>query len=870
VSGIRRFSRLLTRVGTALAVAVAPVAAAPTISSNADQYFFVGTAPKFMIATTVTDDATTPQITAANDIRIRIPAGFNMTWATTDSIAALLGSASAKVSTTVSFEDADKTVVLDVTSDFAAGENLIITGLLFHNFTAPSPFDSLELEVGNDNVVTAEDDKTVTILDKSPTRSTAISVTSDGSEVWVVNPDHGTVSVIDAGTNTLAAEIPVGAEPWCVALHPFRPEAWVTSQADHRVYIVDRVSRAVTDSLDAGYETFGVAFNPEETVAVVTATGSAQIFAFDTETHAVLAQLATYYRPRGICWRGDGERAWVSHLLMPEFFGRLTTVFPDTWTTAPGSIGQVFALNLGGYPSTIQNITLAPAPGDSLLWIPNNMIHTSNGQLFGNPMTATNMFHATIRPWNVNFSSDMSANTYYLSESGTDVGGPIAVTFKGTKAFVANLHSDNVTVLTNNILTASEVAVIPVGNAPIGIVESPTLSRAYVANWLSRDVTVIGTGSNSVITTIPVTTSEPLDPHVLIGKRLFFTSTGSMSASGRAACASCHAFAGTDTRPWDLSQYGKHLRKTPDIHGIGWTGAHDWTGDKDEMADHDFGIHEFQFGAGLIPGGGNPPLGASNKGLSQDMDDIGAFMSTLRPRPGSPFRNPDGTQTASADSGEVLFNDPTVGCATCHVPPFYTDSRLQMPFIKHDVGTADPADTDAAAGFDTPSLIRAWDHAPYLHTANLGAMTLQSVMTTYNPSDLHGTTSQLSTAQIDFIADFIKQLQWPDSTGTPVGAPSVGPRVADGMEPAFPNPFDRRTSLRFSLESNVKRVLIEVYDVQGRRVRTLMDGPMTRGTHLVGWDSRDDSGARVAAGVYFARYSVDGRERDGRKMTVLH
>jgi YVTN family beta-propeller protein len=870
VLGFRRFSRLLTLSGVWLLGAVASSPAAPTLHSNADQYFFAGGSTQFMIAATVTDDATTPQITAANDIRIRVPAGFNMTWNPADDTAAILGSASAKVSTTVTFEDADKTVVFDVTSDFAAGENIIITGLLFHSFTATSPFDSLELEVGNDDIVTAEDDRRITIINESANRSGAIQVTADGSEVWVVNPDHGTVAVIDAATNTLAAEIPVGAEPWCVALHPFRPEAWVTSLANHRVYIVDTVSRAVTDSLDAGYETFGVAFNPQGTTALVTSSGSAELFVFDTETHALLAQLPVYLRPRGICWRGDGARAWVSHLLMPEFQGRLTTFFASTTTTAQSAINQNFALNVAGYPSTMQNIALAPAPGDSLLWIPNNMLHTSNGQLFGNPMTATNMFHAAIRPWNTNFSSDLPGNTYFLSESGTDVGGPIAVAFKGSKAFVANLHSDDVTVLTSDILSPTELAVIPAGSAPIGIVESPTMNRAYVANWLSRDVTVIATGTNSVVTTVPSTTVEPLGPDVLNGKRLFFTSTGNMSATGRASCASCHVFATTDTRPWDLSQYGKHLRKTPDIQGIGWTGAHDWTGDKDEMSDHDFGIHEFQFGAGLISGGGNPPLGAPNNGLSEDMDNIGAFMSTLKPRPGSPFRNPDGTQTASADSGEVLFNDPTVGCATCHVPPLFTDSRLQTPFIRHDVGTGDPGDPDAVAGFDTPSLIRAWDHAPYLHTANVGAMTLQSVMTTYNPNDLHGTTSQLSSAQIDFIADYIKQLQWPDSTGTPVNAPAVGPRAAGGMEAAFPNPFEDRTSLRFSLESNVRRVLVEVYDVQGRKVRTLMDGPMTRGTHVVGWDSRDESGAPVAAGVYFARYSVDGRELAGRKMTVLH
>ena len=68
-------------------------------------------------------------------------------------------------------------------------------------------------------------------------------------------------------------------------------------------------------------------------------------------------------------------------------------------------------------------------------------------------------------------------------------------------------------------------------------------------------------------------------------------------------------------------------------------------------------------------------------------------------------------------------------------------------------GTADLGDLDAAAGFDTPSLVGAWDTGPYLHHAD--ALTLQQVMTTYNPNDEHGTTSQLSAAQIDFIADVV-------------------------------------------------------------------------------------------------------------------
>ena len=703
--------------------------------------------------------------------------------------------------------------------------------------------------------------------------STAIDLTPDGNEVWVVNPDHGSVGVLDAvGSGGLLVEIPVGPEPWCVDITPDGTEAWVTSMGNHAVYILDTAAKAVVDSIpNLGFETFGVAFNPAGSVALVTASGSDQIFAIDVATRAVTNTMAASRRPRGIAWREDGQRAWVTHLLMPEFTGRLTTVFPETWTTASIFINQVFGSHLAGYPSTMQNITLAPAPNSGILWLPNNMINTTAGGVGPVPLSPTNTFHAVIRPVNITTSTDMPTSTYFLSEPpGTPVGGPIAVDFGSGRAYVANHHSDNVTVMNQNVLSPVQLAVVPVGSAPIGIVTHTSLTRAYVANWLSRTVSVIGTGSNLVINTMPTTTTEPLTGGELNGKRLFFTSTGAMSLDGRGSCASCHVFGTADGRPWDLSQFGKFLRSTPDIRGIGFTGPHDWTADKDEMADHNFGILEFTGGVGLLPGGGNPPLGAPNAGISGDLDDIGEYMSSLKHRLTTPFRNPDGTLTAEADSGEVLFHDAVVGCATCHSGPLFTDSSLdEMPFIKHDVGTAFAADTNAAPGLDTPSLIGVWDTAPYLHHGNI-AFTLGQVLTTSNPNDEHGTTSHLNSTQIGYLVSYLKQLAWPDSVGAPtgVGVAAAGP-TREFLDAIAPNPFAENTSLRFTVDGTTSNVVIDIFDVTGRRVRELIDRPVTRGSHVVGWDSRDDRGTRVAAGTYFARLSVNGRPAGDKKMTVL-
>ncbi len=711
-------------------------------------------------------------------------------------------------------------------------------------------------------------------------RSSAITISPDGTEGWVVNPDHGSVSVFSTATNTFLGEVQVGAEPWCVDMHPTNGEVWVTSLREDKVYIVDAASRTVLTSIPVGFETFGVAFNPAGTIALVTATGADKVYAIDVNTRAVTNTMSTYRRPRGIAWKADGTRAWVSHLLMPEFHGRLTIVFPATWTTATSAINQIFdaELAVSGYPSTMQNITVAPAPADTILYIPNNMINTTAGQFNNHPFTPTTIMHAIIRPVAVTgTATDLPAQTYYLAD-GTPVGGPIAVDFKNNRAYVASLHSETVTVLNiSNILAPFQTNLNNTGKAPIGIVTHHSQNRAYVANWLSRSVTVLNTQTNTVVTTIPVTTTEPLPAQVLAGKRLFYSSKGALSLDGRVACASCHVFDRHDSRPWDLGQFGKGHRTTPGMHGIGFTGAHDWTADKDEMQDHNAGIIDFAGGAGLIPSP-NPPLGAPNRGLSQDMDNMAFYMSTLVPRRGSPFRNPDGTQTADADSGEVIFNNPTVGCATCHVPPFYTDSSLfENPFVKHIVGTADPGDADAAAGFDTPSLVNLWDSGPYLHNTfgqvfgDLAAGGLLKVINELNPNDQHGVTSGLTAQQKNWLVAFLLQITWPENVpGGPTDSPTAPTAVArNSFDRVFPNPFKDETSLQFSLEKSPSEVRIDVYDVTGRRVRTLLERQMTRGTHIVGWDARDDSKNVVAPGVYFAKLAVDGAELKTKRLTVV-
>ena len=67
---------------------------------------------------------------------------------------------------------------------------------------------------------------------------------------------------------------------------------------------------------------------------------------------------------------------------------------------------------------------------------------------------------------------------------------------------------------------------------------------------------------------------------------------------------------------------------------------------------------------------------------------------------------------------------------------------------------------------------------------------------------------------------------------------------------------------------NDPSVTLKVYAANGRLVRTLVDQDAAAGTFRATWDGRDDGGAAVARGVYFARYATDGAAADDRKLIL--
>ena len=80
-------------------------------------------------------------------------------------------------------------------------------------------------------------------------------------------------------------------------------------------------------------------------------------------------------------------------------------------------------------------------------------------------------------------------------------------------------------------------------------------------------------------------------------------------------------------------------------------------------------------------------------------------------------------------------------------------------------------------------------------------------------------------------------------------------------------PLPRSTAIAFSL-TEAGDVTLEVYDVAGRRVATLIDRHMGAGTHLANWDGTTSDGERAASGVYFYKLAA-GDQKTSKKMVLL-
>jgi hypothetical protein len=103
--------------------------------------------------------------------------------------------------------------------------------------------------------------------------------------------------------------------------------------------------------------------------------------------------------------------------------------------------------------------------------------------------------------------------------------------------------------------------------------------------------------------------------------------------------------------------------------------------------------------------------------------------------------------------------------------------------------------------------------------------------------------------------------------------------VGDGTLPVdfalnqnYPNPFNPTTSIRYALPVESK-LTMDVFNVLGQRVRTLVNDNVAAGYHAIEWNGTNNAGQQLASGVYFVQMSAKGANgktfSDVRKLMML-
>lgn len=590
-----------------------------------------------------------------------------------------------------------------------------------------------------------------------PTRSSTLAVGDDGAagrRVWVVNPDADTITVFDAASGEVDAEIAVGDDPRSVA-RDGNGRYWVTCQGSDEIRVLNAdATPHLTLPVPYGSAPFGVAPSPDGEFLFVTLYGSGRLHRYSADAPGNAPTVrATFPTPRALAVSGDGQRVLVTRFLSPELEAEIGEFDGDSPALDPVRTFRLSSSNsfdLGDRASGVPNYLagIAISPDGTRAAVVSKQDNILRGELFGvGDLTFETSVRAVVSFLDLQANAEIrhARRDFDNSDSPsavayTPLGDTILVTLQGNNRLVGfdALSLDPVT----GSPTAGATLVSPlvktlnatVGAAPQGLDLDPASGKLFVQNFLGRSVTVLDAGpllnlnqgSLPNIVTVETVETEPLAPGVLLGKQIFYhASDPRMSADSYLSCASCHVDGGHDGRVWDFTGRGEGLRRTTDLRGRGGMahGAVHWSGNFDEIQDFEHDIRGAFGGTGFLPldpvafATQHASPASTKAGLSADLDALAAYVASLGSDevPRSPHREANGALTAAALRGRDVFV--AQDCVSCHGGDTFTDSDA-APTL-HDVGTLSALSGERLGqplpGIDTPTLMGLHAARGYLH-----------------------------------------------------------------------------------------------------------------------------------------------------------
>jgi DNA-binding beta-propeller fold protein YncE/mono/diheme cytochrome c family protein len=420
----------------------------------------------------------------------------------------------------------------------------------------------------------------------------SIALDPNGQFAYVADAADSSVTVIKV-TNTnpfqasAVATFTTGAEPWNIVISPDGKRVFVANSAQDTISVINseitgpHPSPTLLGSLDIR----GSACNGADTSRHFQPRGLAVT---STNSHLLVTRFLSFTKAGGVQASDDGKEGLVCRFAL-----NTSGITPATVLASPTSIALAaqatgFADANGAatkaYPNQLQSVVIR---GDRA-YLPN--IASSPGgplkfnvdtQAFVNQISSVSTVPADAGALNLH----LGARNPEAGKTKLFFANPWAIAFNGSNAYAVSagsdllvkLNVDGTGVLSFTSGLANQTRYIDLhdpanpatsgvnaGKNPLGIVIASGAAKAYVMNYISRNVSVVDLTSDSVVKVIP-TTALPLantqDEQIQVGKEIFFASRGvfdngktnRLSADGWQNCASCH-FAGlTDGNVWSFN-----------------------------------------------------------------------------------------------------------------------------------------------------------------------------------------------------------------------------------------------------------------------------------------------------------------------------
>ncbi len=559
----------------------------------------------------------------------------------------------------------------------------------------------------------------------------------DDAKVYVTNMASGTVSVIDADKKKVVKTIKVGTEPFGCALTPDGKRLYVANQSSDTVSVIRTSNDKVVKTIkNVGPKPHAIAITADGEKVYVTQF-LAQVPANDPRP-LTQSEGADDGREGRVTVIDRGTNEVIGTVVLKPLANVGDAFRSDGNTLAREPLTMVFDNVVGAFPNLLESIVIK----DDIAYIPNTC-SSPNGPFRFNVNVQSCLSTIDTGP-DVEAFPTLNMNVgVNLEAVGTRLfnTNPFAVAFKRSadEGFVALGATDRllrVTLGAGGLPTinpppAGTIVRIPLkdpqeivqpdpndtigGKNPRGLVLNSTDTRAYVMDFVSRDVAVVDISGNDptqykTLDRIPSAALPAGGTEAAIvqrGKQLFNSAigpegaaanslrpAGRMSDFGWGTCYSCHPGGGlTDSVTWmfaDGPRQAISMESTfeagaaviqngapllPESHQR----ALNWSAVRDEVQDFERNIRAVSGGGGLIQGipEGAAGLGqvpdlltTANTGRNADLDAIATYLAKGLRAPISPVSD----KGIRARVGRIIFE--AQGCQNCHGGRNWTISTL--------------------------------------------------------------------------------------------------------------------------------------------------------------------------------------------------